>query len=154
MFAAVEDDFGRGAGVAVVTRHADGRLELDGWQTPAWSDAVDDLERLAEVRRIKELHVGASMLESLPNGGPLPRARPAVNARARAGLSLLRDLAAQGYVVRDTASVEVDRAVGQARVKEGATGLFLVTGEANCLVKALAWALAAAHKPSRVPTIR
>lgn len=151
MFVAVEDDFGLGAAIAAVAVLADGRLEVDGWLREDWDTAMTDLQRLAELREIRELHVGASLLDRVPVG--LPAARPAVAAQARNGLALLRDLAANGQLVHDESTRELDSALATARVKEAITGLFLVAVGPTHLVKAVAWAVLAAHRPARVPAV-
>ena len=78
------------------------------------------------VREIRELHVGASLLDRLPVGGTLPAARPATSAQARGGLALLRDLAADGRLVHDRGTGELDNALRVAQVRESLTGLQLV----------------------------
>jgi hypothetical protein len=149
---ALEDDFGRGAGVAAVARLEDGRIEVDGWESPDWDSAVADVERLAWARPIRELHVGASMLDRLPLGGVLPRAQPALSKTTSAGLSVFRDLAASGGLVHDETTVELDQALEQTQVRESPSGLQIAQGPRH-LVKAVAWAVAAAHRPSRIPAI-
>jgi hypothetical protein len=151
VFVAVEDDFGLGAAVAAVAVLDDGRLEVDGWLREDWNTALADVQRLGELREIRELHVGASLLDRVPVG--LPAARPAVATQARHGLALLRDLAASGQLVHDETTGDLDRALGAARVKESLTGLFLVAVGPTHLVKAVAWALAAAHRPAKVPAV-
>jgi hypothetical protein len=151
VFVAVEDDFGLGAAVAAVAVLEDGRLEVDGWLREDWNTAMSDVQRLGELREIRELHVGASLLDRVPAG--VPAARPAVATQARHGLALLRDLAASGQLVHDETTGDLDRALGAARVKESLTGLFLVAVGPTHLVKAVAWALAAAHRPAKVPAV-
>jgi hypothetical protein len=153
VFVAIEDDHGLGAAVACVAVLHDGRFELDGWLREDWDSAICDLERLAESREIRELHVGASLLDRLPVGGMLPTASPAVAAQARPGLALLRDLAASGRVVHDQTTGELDAAFRVAQVRETLTGLQLVPRGPTHLVKAAAWALQAAHRPARIPAI-
>ena len=104
-------------------------------------------------REIRELHVGACLLDRLPVGGLLPAARPAIAAQARAGLALLRDLAAGGRLVHDETTGELDHALRVAQVRESLTGLHLVAQGPTHLVKAVAWALQAAHQPARIPAI-
>jgi hypothetical protein len=150
----VEDDYGLGAAVAAVAVAGDGRLEVDAWLRDDWNSAVRDLEQLAADREIRELHVGASLLDRLPPTGGWPAPRPAVAAQARAGLALLRDLAVNGRLVHDHTTGELDRALTSARVKESPTGLYLIPeGCPVHLVKAVAWALSAAHRPAKLPAI-
>jgi hypothetical protein len=153
VFVAVEDDFGLGAAVAAACVLDDGRLEVDGWLRDDWDSAIGDLERLAEIREIRELHVGASLLDRLPAGGVLPAGRPAVAAQARAGLALLRDLSVNGRLVHDESTGELDAALGLAQVRETLSGLYLVARGPTHLVKALAWAVQAAHRPAKVPAV-
>lgn len=147
---AMEDDYGRGAGVAACARLADGRIEVDGLEFEDWDSAVDWVERLARSRRILELHVGASMLDRLPLNGALPRARPALSKQTAAGLSVFRDLAAGGQLVHDTDAL--DAALAQTQVRESSMGLQLARGPRH-LVKAVVWAVGAAHRPARIPAI-
>ena len=71
---------------------------------------------------------------------------------ARAGLALFRDLAAGGQLVHDD-TAELDMAVNQTQVRESPSGLQIARGPSH-LVKAVAWAVQAAHRPARVPAIR
>ena len=112
-----------------------------------------DVRRLAVTRSIREFHVGGSMMDRVPTNVGLPRARAAVSAQTRIGLALLRDLVATGSVVHDTGTDELDEALAQAKVKQHATGLFLVQHGPTHLIRATAWALQAAHRPAKVPTI-
>src|SRR5262249_30779108 len=102
------------------------------------------------------LHVGASMLNRVP-AGTVPPPHPAGGAETRLGLPLLRDLAAAGMLVHDEAnddaSVKRDQAVQQAQVKELATGLSLLPVGDTHLVKALVWAVHAAHRPAPMPAV-
>jgi hypothetical protein len=152
LFVAVEDDFGLGAAVAVAARLDDGRLEVDGWLCPDWDSAILDVQRLGVVRRVRQLLVGASLLARVP-AGMVPGPQPAGSAETRVGLPLLRDLAAGGILAHDETTGELDQAVTQAQVKELSTGLTLVPFGATHLVKALAWAVNAAHKPAPVPVV-
>ena len=148
VFVAIEDDFGRGAGVAAVARLEDGRLEVDALEFEDWDSAVEWVEQLALHRRILELHVGASMLDRLPLNGALPRARPALSKTTAAGLSVFRDLAAGRMLVHDE-TTELDEALQQTQVRESPSGLQIARGPRH-LIKAVAWAVAAAHRPARV----
>ena len=109
LIVALEDDYGRGAAVGAVAPLGDGRLEVDGWRTDDWDSAIADVERLAITRPIRELYVGASLLDRMPQDGPLPRARPVGMTEARAGLAVFRDLAAAGQLVHDD-TAELDQA--------------------------------------------
>jgi hypothetical protein len=153
LFVAVEDNYGQGAAVAAAARLEDGRLEVDGWLCDDWDSAVEDARMLGSVRVIRHLQVGASMFSRMPSG-TVPSPRPAGSSETRPGLALLRDLAAAGRVVHDVTTGELDTAVASGRVKEGAAGLVLVPHGPTHLIRALVWAVAAAHKPAPMPAIR
>lgn len=154
VFVAIEDDFGMGAAVAAVARMDDGRLEVDGWLRDDWDTAIADVIQLGALRKIREFHVGASLMDRIPTDGSLPRARPAAGVQTRTGLALFRDLAVNGQLVHDATTHDVDQAMLQAQVREALTGLFLVARGPTHLVKAAVWAIQAAHKPVPVPSIR
>jgi len=147
---AVEDDYGRGAAVAVVARLDDGRLEVDGWGCSDWDMALEDVHRLGSLREIRELHVGASMIDRVP--ADLPVATAAVNAQASAGLAVFRDLAASRMLVHDNTD-ELDKAISETVVRASPTGLQIYRGPRH-LIKAVAWAVAAAHRPAIVYAVR
>jgi hypothetical protein len=130
----VEDDYRAGAAVAAVA-------------------AMGDLERLRERHQIREVLVGASLMERVPiELSPPPQ--PAGQTQTRLGLALLRDLAAGRSIVHDQATEELDDAVASVRVREVMTGLQLVTRSGPThLIKALVWAVGAAHKRQPVPAI-
>jgi len=151
LYVALEDDFGNGAAVAAACPLEDGRVEVDGWLTEDWDAAILDLQRLAALRRVRMLLVGASLLARVPVG-TAPAPQPAGQAETRVALPLLRDLAAGGVLVHDE-TPELDQAVTTAQVRELATGLALAQVGQPHLVKALAWAVQAAHKPAPVPAI-
>jgi len=147
----VEDDFGQGAAVAAAARLEDGRVEVDGWLCPNWETAVHDLQTLCVTRRVRSIGVGGSMLSSLP-AGLWPPPRPVGGTETRAGLALLRDLAAGGMVVHDD-TPDLDEAMAVAAVRERQSGLMLEPFGPTHLVKAMVWALHAAAQPTRVPTV-
>jgi hypothetical protein len=153
VWVAVEDDYGLGAAVAAAARLPDGRIEVDGWLCPDWDSALDDVARLGEMRRIRQLQVGASLLSRVP-AGTMPHPQPAGTRETRTGLALLRDLAANAQVVHDLGTGELDQALTVAQVKEAPAGLYLVARGPTHLVRAVVWAVAAAHRPARVPAIR
>jgi hypothetical protein len=152
LFVALEDDFGNGAAVAAAARLADGRIEVDGWLCVDWDTAVLEAQRLAALRRVDRLLVGASLLSRM-SPGMVPAPTPAAAAETRLGLPLLRDLAANGMIVHDVTTGELDQAVASAQVKELSTGLSLERGPGYPLVKALVWAVEAAHRPAPVVTV-
>src|SRR5215471_5222959 len=148
----LEDDYGVGAAVGCCRRCDDGRYELDGWTRPDWDSAVADLVAMAPAFRVRRVLVGASILDRLP---PELRkiAEPRSAAATRQGLALLRDLAQTGQVVHDVVTGELDEAFDDARVREMDTGLLLIARGQTHLVKAVVWALAAAHRPAVMPAI-
>ena len=153
VWVAVEDDYGLGSAVAVVGKTLDGRLELDGWRYETWDEAVEQVERLAQWRTIRELLVGASLITRLPRDTK-PRPRPVAAAETRAGLAILRDLAIGRVLVHDDTTADLDEVITRATAKETPTGLVLVPQRGRThLVKALVWAVAAAYKPAPTPAI-
>jgi hypothetical protein len=153
VWVAIEDDFGLGAGVACARRLVDGRLELDGWLRGDWDSAIGDVEDLAKDHQVRRLLVGASLMDRLP-AGLVGLAESRGSTEVRIGLALLRDLAATGQVVHDANTTDLDTVLEQAMVREGPAGLVLFAKGDTHLVRAAVWALAAAHKRSRVPVIR
>jgi hypothetical protein len=152
VWVALEDDVGLGAAVAAASVLEDGRIEVDGWLCPDWDSAVESALSLAGHRRVRELLVGASLLSSMPPGTtPVPR--PVGVRETRIGLPLLRDLAARGDLVHDLTTGELDDALRQAQVKETLTGLQLVARGPTHLIKALVWAVNAAHRPAPIPAV-
>lgn len=149
---AVEDDYGLGAAIAAVGRTPDGRLEVDGWLRPDWDRAIADVVALAELRPIRELLVGASLLD---RAGPQmrPRPKPAGARETKSALALVRDLAAGGLLVHDEHTYDLDDAMTQAHVREAPSGLHLLARGPTHLVRAAGWAVMAAHRPARVPAV-
>ena len=152
VYVALEDDFGNGAAVAATSVLDDGRIEVDGWTCPNWDSAIDAVQRLALTRQIRQLLVGASLLSRVPPE-MTPTPKPVGSTETRLGLPLLRDLALAGMVAHDETTELLDDAVNQAQVKELSSGLSLQPVGPTHLVKALVWAVAAAHKPTPVPMI-
>ena len=153
IWVAVEDDYGRGAAVALCRRARRRpvrgrrlvvpglgrrrRRRPTGSARPAW---------------IRELLVGASLLDRVPPRHGCREPHPAGGRETRVGLALFRDLAAGGMLVHDE-TTQVDEAVAVAHVRESPTGLVLVNRGPSHLVRALVWAVNAAHKPAPVPAI-
>jgi len=152
LYVALEDDYGLGAAVAACRRTDDGRLEVDGWLRGDWDSAIADLERLAASAPVRGLLVGASLVDRLPPAWR-GRAKPCGSSETRSGLALLRDLAMTGRLVHDTTTFTLDETLAATVVREAPTGLFLMAKGPTHLVKALVWAVGAAHKPARVPAI-
>jgi hypothetical protein len=152
IWVALEDDYGLGAAVAAVGRLDDGRLEVDAWACPDWDTAVLELQRLGEVRQVRQLLVGASLIDRVPAGtAPTPSA--AGGSQTRTGLALLRDLAVGGQLVHDVTTFELDEALAVAQVREAPTGLFLIARGPTHLIRAAVWAVGAAHRPTPMPVI-
>lgn len=149
---AIEDDYGLAAAVAVAGRLDDGRLEVDGWLCGDWDNAIADVQALAEIRPIRLLRVGASMLDRVP---PTVTPRPAgVGTRElRSALPLFRDLAVNGALAHDQTTTDLDEAVAMAQVKETPAGLVLAARGPTHLIRALVWAVQAANRPVKTPTI-
>jgi hypothetical protein len=152
IWVALEDDYGLGAAVAAVGVLDDGRLEVDAWACPDWDSAVVELQRLAESRPVRDLLVGASLIDRVPSG-TAPTPKPAGGTQTRVGLALLRDLAVGGQVVHDVTTFELDEALAVAQVREAPTGLFLIARGPTHLIRAAVWAVGAAHRPTPVPSI-
>jgi hypothetical protein len=152
LFVAVEDDYGRGAAVAACARLADGRIEVDGWLCPDWNSAIADVQRLGEHHRIRQLRVGASLLDRIPPGNS-PVAQPGGMAETRIGLAIFRDLAAGRQLVHDEQTFALDDAITITQVRESASGLHLNGSSSTHLVKAAVWAVALAHKPTPMPQV-
>jgi hypothetical protein len=149
IFLAVEDHAGLGAAIAAVVVQPDGRLGLDGWTVATWSDALADLRRLIAGHELVTLVAGASLLVRLPRG---MRAFAATSAFTRSTLPLVRELVATGAIVHD--SLELEEQIDTVRVTEAIGGLAVVAGIRSDLLRSASWALAHAHKPRRVPSVR
>jgi hypothetical protein len=152
VWVAVEDDYGLGAAVAAAALTDDGRIEVDGWLCLDWDTAIRDVRRLAEARQVRRLLVGASLLDRVPPDF-VATPVPAGSRETRTALPLFRDLAAGGLLVHDVTTVQLDDAVNMTRVKESASGLVLVARGPTHLIRAMVWAVQAAHKPAPVPAV-
>jgi hypothetical protein len=151
VWVAVEDNYGNGAAVAAAGLLEDGRIEVDGWTCDDWDSAIAEVQLLTAYRHVRGLLVGASMLSRVP-AGMVPVPVPAGSRETRVGLPLLRDLAANGEVTHSN-TPRLDEAMLTARVRETLAGLVLVQIGRPDLVKALVWAVGAAHKPAPLPAI-
>jgi hypothetical protein len=152
LWLALEDDFGLGAAVGAAAQLDDGRIEVAGWRFDDWDQAVGWAALLAG-RPVRQLLVGASMLDRMPPG-TVPRPLPAAVAQTRVGLAVFRDLAMNGMLVHEPDTKDLDHALEQTKVRELPTGLSLASRDQAHVVKAAAWAVAAAHRPSKIPAIR
>jgi len=84
-------------------------------------------------------------------GGSKVSARCVTSSDTKSGLALFRQLFAAGRLVHDDTG-ELDKQLAAIRVRELSSGMNLVPGVRNDLVKATVWALQAAHR-LRVPGI-
>src|SRR5262249_16089529 len=66
LWIAIEDNYGQGGAFAAAALLDDGRLEVGGWTRPDWDSVVLDVLRLGALRTIRQLQVGASMLNHVP----------------------------------------------------------------------------------------
>jgi len=148
IYVAVEDHAGYGAAIAAVAVQSDGHLGLDGWTVPTWADALVDIRRLQRSHELVRLYAGASLLVRLPPG---MRATPATATLTSSTLPLMRELVAAGVIVHDSA--ELDEQIDEVRVTTAVGGLKVVAGARSDLLRAASWALAAAHRPRRTPSI-
>lgn len=151
LWVAIEDDYGLGAAVAAASRLEDGRIEVDGWLCADWDSAIRDLGVLGLRRRVRHLQIGASMLDRVP-AGTVPTPTAAGSSETRVALALFRDLANAGSIVHDE-TFDLDDAIPYAQVRELPGGLQLAPRGPTHLLKALVWAVQAAHRPTPVPAI-
>jgi hypothetical protein len=142
LFAAIEDWYGRGAGVAAVARDGN-RFEIDAWTASSWDQAIADVARLFEGRDHAKLLVGPTLWERI--GGHVLSAKSVTATDTKTGLALLRQLVEANRVVHDV-TPELDNQLAMVRVREMPGGLALVPGVRADLVKASCWALQAAHR--------
>ena len=146
---AVEDHGGFGAAVAAVCVQPDGRYGVDGWLTATWSEALTDIRRLIASHQSAKVQAGATLMPRLPPG---MRASAVTSTVTRSTLPLMRELVAGGSIVHDSA--ELDEQVDTVRVTQAIGGLNVVGGIRSDLVRAASWALAAASRPRKTPSIR
>ena len=147
LYVAVEDHSGFGCAVAAVAVQPDGRYGLDGWLTETWSDAQRDIRRLTASHELVKLQAGASLTVRLPRG-----AQAVTSSATRATLAAMRQLFNAGEVVYD--SVDLFEQLDSVRVAEAIGGLAIVPGPRSDLLRAASWALAAAARPRRTPSVR
>jgi hypothetical protein len=148
IYVAVEDFGGLGAAVAAVCEQPDGRYGVDGWLCNTWTEAMTDVRRLMAHHDVTRLQAGASLLHQLPPG---MRATPVTSAVTRSTLPLLRQLAATGAIIHDSA--DLAEQIDAVRVTEAVGGLMVVPGMRSDLLRAASWALAAASRPRKEPSI-
>jgi hypothetical protein len=151
LWVAIEDKYGKGAGVAAAARLEDGRIEVEAWERDDWNTAVDDVTALAARRTVKQILVGASVFDRFPPCTAPPPQR-AGGTETRVGLALFRDLAADGALVHDTNTRELDEALAATLLREAPSGLVIHDGPRH-VVKAAVWAVGAAHRPAPVPAV-
>ena len=147
----VEDHSGFGAAIAMVCIQEDGRLGLDGWLTNTWGDAITDLRRLYATHEVVKLQAGASLMMRLAPGieGHADHQRGDAHHPATA----MRELAIASRSDRATTPRILDDQIETVRVVEAIGGLGLVAGIRSDLLRAASWALAAASRPARTPSI-
>lgn len=154
---ALEDDYGRGASVAVCGDLPGDRWQLAGWQYPTRADALVKAEELLELLAgCRTGLVAGATLTKDPDvlGLGVASITPATGPLTRAGLALFREAVAEGRVAWDERDgSELARVVDRARVVERETGLVLAGGERTDLVKAMVWALLAQTENVPVPAI-
>lgn len=150
LMVAVEDNAGKGAAVAAAARLRDGRYEVDGWCCDSWDEALEGAKGLLSSRPRSRLILGRAVMAKAPRVRPKPT--KATPADTSGGLSLLRDLVSSRQVVHEI-TPELDAQLDELRVKEMASGLIIVPGTRVDLVKAVVWALRAAHERRRSPNI-
>ena len=153
VWVAVEDDYGLGAAVAAVGRLEDGRLEVDGWLCDDWDTAI---ARRRAARRARPRSASCTSARRCSTGcrrGCCRRPRPAVHAQTRAGLALLRDLAA-GRAARPRRDTDELDAGVRGRAGPGVPdGAVLIAQGPTHLVKAAAWALRRRTSRRRIPAV-
>ena len=140
----VEDNYGRGAAVAIVGQCDDGRLELGGWECSTWDEAIGWAVDFAGQRPGSIVTFGKSMAASVPDD-LAASVRFATSRDTAAGLALLRQLVADGAVVVDGAP-QLGAQVTTARVTPGVAGLTLVPIGRGDLVRAVGWAVQVAER--------
>jgi hypothetical protein len=148
VYVGVEDHSGFGAAIAMVCVQPDGRYGLDGWLTSTWTEAITDLRKLYATHEVVKLMAGASLMMRLAPG---MRATPMTSTVTRSTLPTMRDLVATGQIVHD--SIDVDEQIETVRVVEAIGGLGMVAGIRSDLLRASSWALAAASRPRKEPSI-
>jgi hypothetical protein len=109
---------------------------------------MTDVRRLMSSHDVTRLQAGASLLHLLPPG---MRATPVTSAVTRSTLPLMRQLVTTGAVVHD--STDLTEQVETVRVVEAVGGLTVVSGMRSDLLRATSWALAAAARPRKQPSI-
>ena len=148
IWVAVEDHSGFGAAIAAVCIQPDGRYGLDGWLVPTWGDALRSIRNLYATHEIVKLQAGASLMGRLSPG---MRATPITSTVTRSTLPTMRSLVAAGSIVHD--SPDLDDQIDNVRVIEAIGGLGLVAGVRSDLLRAASWALAAANRPRKTPSV-
>jgi len=146
LWVAVEDNYGDGAGVAVVGDLGDDTFEVDAWLCDDRDQALTSAQELVAARPVPStLLVSPSLYTQ--------RGQAMSAADTRFGLPQLRTFVAQGRVVHDD-TPELDVQLLEVRVRQmPGGGLSIAPGVRADLVRALVWALRAAASPQRRPAI-
>jgi hypothetical protein len=148
LWVAVEDHSGFGCAVAVVCEQPDGRFGVDGWLVESFKDALANVRALKRGHDQVNVQVGASLLPRVPPG---IRPQAVTSAATRMTLPTMRELVNRGEVVHD--SDDLADQLDTVRVAEVVGGLALVPGIRSDLLRATSWALAAAARPRKQPSI-
>lgn len=153
---AVEDWFGEGAAVAAARRLATGELLLAAWAFPTRELAAERAAEVASYAPGSTLIVGATLVgDPWVHEVQAARVISATGSLTRAGLPLLREMVAAGQLLWDEADGrELADRLDATRVMPGPSGLRLVDGGRNDLVRAAVWVVATAAVPRPIPAIR
>lgn len=142
---AVEDCFGRGASAAAAGIAEDGRVVVGGWCFDSRAEAYAWVSSWVERVSGSTVLVGVLLKEDVEVADLVTLVEPRGTTETRSALSLLRELVAGGRVVHDGSDVELQ--VAGARVTPAPSGgLQLVNSDRFDLVRAVAWAVAEAHR--------
>ena len=154
VFVAVEDDYGRGAGVAAVVRHQDGRLEVDGWECEDWD--TRDPGRAPLVRVPGDPRAPRRRVDDRPGA----RRTRCCRFRSRRSTRRPRRGCRRSATSPPAGSSSMTRRpatwTGRSRRRWCGSRRRVCRSRRGRrhLIKAVAWAVAAAHKPARVFAVR
>jgi len=148
---AIDDHFGKGAGLVAGGRLADGRILIWGRTFARREEIWPALALLTATHPGSRLRVGAPLANE-PGSHAVQVAERVVasNADTRTGLALLRDLVATERLIHD-GSHDLGVQLTSVRVSEGAAGLSIAVGTRADLVRCAAWIVTALQAPRRAP---